>query len=273
MHCMSSSLKATYGIASYSINSRRPTVTGMAQIIRIFSLALLACLLGHAAALAQEPQPCAYNDPSLHENLAAPGNLSIQSELNWRLANQWITPEHVDRMLRILQLLISSTNPLSKQYINANKSVLGALENLDPDYASLFVAAMGNPDQSGRPSVPPPANLLDALSKANLLSVPPDDNAKQNFQNVLSICTTAIIVKLYSAHAGAAQPEIVTIDSDFQNGGGSNYVALSRLLSAYHYVLPDPHALADLEILRAEFKNNPIQLAKIIHQEVSGAQN
>lgn len=245
-----------------------------ALMVRLLLSGLLAFLLAQTTAYAQAPAPCPYGAANLAEHPAAPANLSIQSELSWQLATQWIEADHADTLLAVLGQLTASSNPFTSGADEVNRHALADLEHLTPANTPLYEAAMGDPDALGRPSVAPPASLLDALAKANLLNPPTDDNAKLAYESDLFTCTTEIVARLYPAHAGGAKPGIVQIDSEFQNGGGSNYVALFQLLSAYReFLVPNDHDWADMEFLRAAFKDSPTRLAKIVHLRVISAQN
>lgn len=250
------------------------TVAEPALIVRLLLSGLLAFLLARPTAYAQAPAPCPYGAADLAEHPAAPANLSIQSELSWQLATQWIEADHADTLLHVLGHLTSSPNPFTSGADDVNRQALANLEYLELANTPLYRAAMGDPDAHGHPSMVPPADLLDALAKANLLSPPTDDNAKLAYEADLFTCATEIVARLYAAHGGAAKRGIVQIDGAFQNGGDSNYVALFQLLSAYReFLVPSDHDLADMEFLRAAFKDSPTRLAKIVHLRVISAQN
>jgi hypothetical protein len=243
---------------------QRPAVAIPMRIFCVICCGMLVYLPAEMPAHAQDQLA----SPS-KSDAGKPSEHSIQGDLNSALAAQWAKADSIDALLKVFGLLTSGPSPFATDGGDTTKEVLSELKKIDADNEPLYEAAMGNPDENGHPSVPPPVSLLDTLAQATTQTLPTDDDDKQVAETQIFVTVNTIISRLYAAAGGGGEREIVGVDASFQEGGSSNYVALYNLLSAYfHLFSGDSNTPKDLETLRAAFKDSPVRMAKIVHAKV-----
>lgn len=272
----------------------------LCAVILIYAGATLELGAQGPAVAPQDPfvETATCNANAVHSKPAKPGAPDdIETNTKAALAAEWDDPDETKYVLNAFQLLTSGSLAADLDCRVLDELRLGSHENPhqkdlckvvrnDPGSQGLYRVAIGDPDDSGQPTLQGMPSFVDVLAKANKLNLEaPGD------EDNLFACTKDLIQIIFT-HESSLAPSLAELKKNQTssekvqglvvlariNGyfsGKMNYVALYLLLDAY----PKPDKsntdqerciYADnLGKLRAAFEMNTGKLATQVAAKIS----
>jgi len=196
---------------------------------------------------------------------------TLPDALNGALQCEWIIA--TQNTLEALHLLtipdpadnaVLDTSQAGEQRTKAVRHALCRLIQGDPDDSDTFCAAMGNPDDCGRPTATALSSFVDALATANRFR----DSKKALNEDELFGKTKKLIDDIFCDKAHGGQQALNEVNDYFTQK--HKYVAFVLLLDAYgRFCARGETCPADLELLRAALGTSPDRLAAQVAEKFS----